>query len=166
MKRFLLFTSLSLVALFVLGTSLVLATTSQITAVPDKIPTNTATELQIARLTPEADTIVSLKVTDPSGTVWTHGPSAGQTIPLLPSTYNVDFGGASTGWTSNDGDAAQTDESGEYTAQIIYIDGSRGDARFSANAFFTVPEFALPLTIPTALGFAGLTLIRRRLKKA
>jgi len=166
MRKLLWSTLLFSLSLLLLAAPLVKADTSQITAVPDTLPVNGVTSLQISRLTAPLDTILSLTVKDPSGTIWTHGPSVGQTIPLLPASYDVNFGSSSTGWASNDGDTTQTDEAGTYEAEVRYTDGSRDNKTFSADAFFTVPEFALPLIIPVAAGFAGLTLIRRRARKA
>lgn len=156
--------ALAVALVFVAFVSTARANTSQITAVPDGIPTNGVTGLQTCRLTAPADTVVSLEVTDPSGSVWTHAASVGQAIPSCPTIYDVNFGGASLGWASNDADVTQTDEPGQYHVVVFYTDGSRNNATFDASAFFSVPEFG-SILLPVAAGFAGLVGIKRLRKK-
>jgi len=138
------------------------------TPLPASIGTGGVTSLHICTSAGGPDHITSITVTDPSGTIWTYTGAIPDPAPAcavdFTSTFAPPFGGASPSWSPNDGDLAQTDESGTYHLAVIYNDDARAGRTFDASAFFTTPEFGMSVTVIGALLFAGITLVRRRKK--
>jgi hypothetical protein len=109
---------------------------------------------------------------DPTGavTAWTYTPAAFQVIPACGSgEYSVQFGQGTSGWVKLSGPTvAQTSESGSYTIDVDYKQGTTVQ---TLHAFFDVkvtvptPEFSMPLVAVAATSLVGLALLRKKFVK-
>ena len=159
-----------LVLLFASTTAPAYANTIAVTPMPTSIATGGITNLNTCDTTPaSADTITSIKVTDPSGTIWTYTGAVPSPAPGcagdFTSTFAPPFGASSPNWSSNDGDVSQTDESGTYHVEVLYNEAGRVGGPFDASAPFTAPEFLVPAVLPAAAAFAVLAIRRLRESK-
>jgi hypothetical protein len=160
---------LSLVSLTPLAFALVTMTTS-----PSTIPPNEIVTVTLCTGPPPAnpaDVLIQLTVTTPSGTVWRFLiPGGDVALPKCPTTYNVAFGDTTAGWVKVSGSGTtQTGELGVYSvssdSRHCFTCGPeefRVFNTFQVVKLFGVPEFAAPLAVMTAIGFAGVLLLKRR----
>ena len=140
---------------------------SSVTAIPNSIGTNGDTQFKIECVTASTtDVVVSISVTDPLGHTVNYIGSLPINVPYGSPVY-VGYGSSYlANWSPVSGSNPQlTSVSGKYHVVVLYEDESRNSGEFDCSAFFNVPEFAIGSTAVTALGFAGLTLMRRRSKK-
>ena len=126
-----------------------------------------------------ANTVVSsISISGPAGNpgpwTWSGVPI---TMPDVGDSVSITFpGGVFTVVTDGDTDVtggpgvwtagANTGTTGSYFVTLTGTETDPITKSFTIVQEFNVPQFALGTTVVTAIGFAGLTLIRRRLKKA